>query len=196
MRVPAQPPGARKQKQRFAYWYDAIIEWMLLNPSGTIAGCAKALGRQEKTLYLVVNSDIFKTRYEQRRREYLQHISEGLLVQTARVASKALVEMEKRLDNVPEKISTDTLSSTIDGTLERLGYGGKSPVVTVNNGPQQNVHVTVSPEVLSNAREKMRQLQQANAIESPIAKQIAHQTPVKVNDDLDNILDLEADRDA
>lgn len=187
-----QPPGSRGTRTRkFAYWYDNIIEWMLANPKGTLKECAEALGRTPTTLYIVTNSDVFKLRYEQRRKEHFESLSQGILLRTARVAEKSLEILEQRMIEKPEAISTKQILDTANSTLERLGYGAAAPAqtnVTVNAQPQ--VAVTVSADVLSDAREKMRQVQQINADAQPTAKQLPTAAPAASGSASDILLEL------
>lgn len=186
-----QPPGQRGTRTRkYAYWYDSIIEWMLANPRGSLKDCAAALGRAPQTLYIVTNSDVFKLRYEQRRREHFESLSQGILLRTARVAEKSLEILEDRLENSPEKLSTKQILDTANSTLERLGYGTPAaPQTTVNVHAQPQVSVTVSPDILSDAREKMRQVQAINAAESPKVQQLSAPAAAV---SLDELLELPA----
>jgi len=195
--LPRPPAGPYRQK-KYAYWYDNIIEWMLANPSGSLKDCAAALGKSPQTLYLVTNSDVFKLRYEERRKNHFEGLSQGILLRAARVAEKSLALIETRLEDAPEKISTKQLLDTANSTLERLGYGAPAPsqtTISVHSNPQ--VAVTVSPGILSDARERMRQVQQMNATENPVAKQLAAPSIPEVPkapslSPLDQFLNLEA----
>ena len=128
-----QPPASRGTRTRkYAYWYDNIIEWMLSNPKGSLKECAEALGRTPQTLYIVTNSDVFKLRYEQRRKEHFETLSQGILLRTARVAERSLEILEQRMIEKPEAISTKQILDTANSTLERLGYGASAPSQTPN----------------------------------------------------------------
>lgn len=186
--LPQPPRGAYRQK-KYAYWYDNIIEWMLANPQGSLKDCAAALGRTPQTLYLVTNSDVFKLRYEQRRKEHFEGLSQGILLRTARVAEKSLALLEERLEKNPEKITTSQILDTANSTLERLGYGAPAPAqtnISVHSNPQ--VAVTVSADILSEARDRMRQVQAMNAAETPTARQLSVSAPAAPA--IDDILNL------
>lgn len=189
-RIP-QPSSGPRVKQKYAYWYDSIIEWLLANPSGSVADCARALGRTPQTLYLVTNSDIFKTRYEQRRKEHFSTLSDSILLRTTRVAAKSLEILEARMETTPEKITTKQILDVTNSTLSALGYGDKGPTTQVNVNSQPQVQVTVSPDVLLEARERMRVAQQQNAAANPQMRQVttAAETP---RPDFSDILDLKA----
>lgn len=161
------PPAGPYRPRKYAYWYDTIIEWMLANPQGSMKDCAAALGKTPQTLYLVTNSDVFKLRYEERRKAHFDGLSQGILLRTARVAEKSLAILEDRLEKNPEALSTKAILDTANSTLERLGYGAPPPAQTniqVNAQPQ--VAVTISQDILQDARDKMRKMQDLTAAES------------------------------
>lgn len=185
-----QPASGPRHKQKYAYWYDSIIEWLLANPSGSVKDCAKALGRTPQTLYLVINSDIFKTRYEQRRKEHFDALSDNIQLSITRVAAKSMALLEKRIDESPEKITTKQVLDVSNATLSALGYGDKGPTTQVNVNAQPQVAVTVSSDVLLEARERMRQAQQQNATENPKMRQIAPIVEPAKKPGFDDILEL------
>lgn len=188
-----QPPTGPRRKVKYAYWYDSIIEWLLANPSGSVADCARSMNRSPQTLYLIVNSDIFKTRYEQRRQEHFKSLSDGILLKTAKVASKSLDLLYERMEENPEKISTNQLAEVSSSALERLGYGQKAPQTSVTVNAQPQVAVTVSADILSDARERMRQVQKLNAAENPSARQLDLKElapPPEEPDSFEDVLDL------
>jgi len=76
------------------------------------------------------------------------------------------------MEEKPESISTKQILETASTTLERLGYGAPAPQTTVNVHSNPQVAVTVSPDVLFEARERMRQVQQINADTQPVARQL------------------------
>lgn len=189
-KIPQPSTGARV-KQKYAYWYDSIIEWLLANPQASVADCARALGRTPQTLYLVTNSDIFRTRYEQRRKEHFSTLSDSILLRTTRVAAKSLEILEERMETMPEKITTKQILDVTNSTLSALGYGDKGPTTQVNVNSQPQVQVTVSPDVLLEARERMRVAQQQNAAANPTMRQVTTAAET-AKQDFSDILDLKA----
>lgn len=154
------------RRLRFKFWYDAIIDWMLCNPDKTLKQCAKDLGRNVDTIYMITSSDIFKSRLASRRQELNTRLAEGIAEATSDVALSAMNEIRKRIIENPAKIPTVVLNDIAAKALDRLGYGVQpvSPI-TINTGPT----LSVSTEVLNEAKLAMRQAQQMNAqiVEEP-----------------------------
>lgn len=147
-----------KAKKPFRWWYDAIIDWRLANPGRPEYECAHALGCGVNYLSLIVNTDMFKARWEQRRSEFSDQI--GMSVQ-----QKLLRNLDTTLDIIHEQLTTkrtaipfrDT-TKLMDDTLQRLGYGVPRSGVQVNVGaaPGGTTQVAVNVTDLHAARALLR----------------------------------------
>lgn len=158
-----KPHSPNVIRQRFKFWYDAIIDWMLLNPDKDLKDCAVALKRNYNTLNDIARSDIFKARLATRRHEYNQHLSAKIGEATQNVALAALNEIANRITTNAAAIPTVVLKDVMDTALERMGYGVKpiGPAVTVVNN--DNRTVGVSADVLREAKQSMQDLHRHNA---------------------------------
>jgi hypothetical protein len=140
-------------------WYDGIIDDILANPGTTIKDTAARLGRNPGTISAICNSDLFKSRWEQRRAQFSMALDLHLSQKLAQVAEKALDHTITALDKKQDTIPLPILKDLALGTLDRLGYGpssrSESPSVSVNIN---NVGAA-SSEALARAREKMRSLE-------------------------------------
>lgn len=156
-------PDPLRPRERFRFWYDAIIDWMLLNPDKDLTDCAKAMNRNVNTIYSVTHSDIFKARLAQRRHDFNQRLTAQIGEATQNVALAALNEIRTRITTNAAAIPTVVLKDVADSALERMGYGVKpvGPQVVVNNN--DNRTIGVSAEVLREAKESMKQLHQQNS---------------------------------
>lgn len=159
-----------KRRKPVRWWHDAIIDDMLCHPLDTVPERAKRLGYTENYMSVILNSDLFKTAYAERRREFNAHMADAIANKAGEVAVKGLdillEAMEKKRDAIPFAV----LSDTVDKTLNRLGYGVKpagSPVVNVTANGQQ-VGVVVSSEQLAEARQALRAAEQQRALETPL----------------------------
>jgi hypothetical protein len=146
---------------RFRFWYDAIIDWMLVNTDKPLKDCGKAIGRSEHTIYCIVSSDIFKHRYAQRRQEYNERLSANIGDAASGVALAALNEIKSRIDDNPAKIPTVVLNDIANKALERMGYGVApvAPLVQINNDQRS---IAVSANALLEAKASMREVHEAN----------------------------------
>lgn len=160
-------PSQGWQPQKIMYWYDAIIDDMFANPGCNLKDTAKRLQRSPVTIGLVVRSDLFKARYAQRRKAFNEEIDHRITGKLVQVAEKALdftlEAMDKKRDSIPLPLLTDIQNRALD----RLGYGPRSSSapaavnVQVNTG---DTTVSVSPEALASARDKLRLVEGRNAL--------------------------------
>lgn len=142
-------------------WYDGIIDDMLANPGTTVKDTAARLGRSPGTISAIINSDLFKSRWEQRRAAFSLALDMHLSQKLAEVAGKALQHTITALDKKQDTIPLPILKDLALGSLDRLGYGpqrSESPQVVVNN-----VSNTVSAEGLARAREQMILIEQGGS---------------------------------
>ncbi len=149
--------------RRHSYWYDALIDWMISNPGSSMTAIAKEFKKNLSTISMIVNSDMFKARFELRRKELNERMAEEIATETSTVALLSLREVSKRLRDNPAAIPIGQLTEISHSTLDRLGYGQKP----LNN--QQNnvvVNVTVPQSVLSEARQSMRELHSKNSLDA------------------------------
>jgi hypothetical protein len=155
-------PGARKNS--FRIWYDAIIDLLLLDPTLRQYEIAKKLNRAPVTISLVMNSDLFKARYEQRKAAHNAAIHSKLNGQMVQVADLGLQLILETMKSKRDKIPLETLVDTTTDTLDRLGFGvpkgQRDPVPGI--GVQVNNTMVVAPvsrEVLESARAQLREIE-------------------------------------
>lgn len=156
-------------------WHDSIIDDMFANPGTTIKATAERLGRSPVTVGYIVNSDLFKARYAQRRDQFNEDLDTRLIGKLAKVAELSLdltmEQLEKKRTAVPLPLLNDIMSKSLD----RLGYGPKptNPSVQVNvqqnNGAQAQIATPVSASVLEEARASLRQVEQSRSQIAPVA---------------------------
>lgn len=156
------PVTSRNGRMRFRFWYDAIIDWMLLNSDKPLKQCAKDLGRSEDTIYTITSSDIFKARYAQRRQEFNERLQEQIGDAASGVALAAMTEIQRRIVSNAAAIPTVVLNDIANKTLERIGYGVAPVAQTVinnNTGPT----LSVSVDTLREAKAAMQEVHRQNS---------------------------------
>jgi len=148
--------AGRWEPKRFHWWYDSLIDWMLTNPDKPLKEAAVAFSVTPNFIYMLNSSDLFRERFAERRSQINSQLHSEILDRTARVASKGLQEIEKRLDNQDvKKMNMDTLADVTDKALQRLGYGApKGPQIVVNN--TNVVETAASASAITAARESIR----------------------------------------
>jgi hypothetical protein len=151
--APAKPgPHAPSVAQR---WYDGIIDDILANPGTTVKDTAARLGRHPHTISAITNSDLFKSRWEQRRKAFSLALDLHLSQKLAQVAEKALDHTIAALDRTQDKTPLPMLKDLAMQSLDRLGYSpsrSESPATSVNVNVQSG---SASQEGLAHARRQI-----------------------------------------
>jgi hypothetical protein len=164
-----------KRRKPVRWWHEAIIDDMLAFPLSTLAERAGRLGYDKAYLSVIINSDMFRAVYEERRAAYRENLDATLIHKTAQVANSALDLMLEQLETKRGAIPFQALADTADKTLSRLGYGvkpqagGLSVSVTANGG---NVAVvpSVTAEQLAEARLALQRSEQLRVVDArPVA---------------------------
>lgn len=149
------------EPQKNHWWYEAIIDWMIANPQGTLMECAAALQVHKQTITLIQASDVFQERYAEARQRLREKTHERIMERLGTIATKGLEIIEKRLDGekVVPKSSLQTISDVTQKSLSALGYGQqKGGGVTIINQNQQ-VEVGASKQAVEEARKQIRRQQ-------------------------------------
>jgi hypothetical protein len=157
-------PGYGWEPKTFRWWYDAIIDWMITNPQGSLKACAEELGRSPQSIRMIVASDMFKARWSERRGLLSQSLNDAITARTGRVAIEALDVLEDRLKNKPQSIPSAVVNDIAVRSMEALGFGAKPAGKAV---PTTEVHLHVDRDILVSAREKMRTIEGQLLNESP-----------------------------
>jgi hypothetical protein len=167
-----------KLTKQVKWWHEAIIDDMLLYPLDTLEARGKRLGYTGSYLSILINTDMFKAAYQQRRDDFKQNMDAALTQKATTLAAKGLDIMLEVLETKRTQIPFAMLSDSVDKTLTRLGYGvpTKGPTVQVNvpgSHAQVAVLPTVTAEQLLSAREALRAVENNIAAEpKPPPKQL------------------------
>lgn len=145
---------AAVQPKKWNWWYDRIIDWMILNPDRTKGDCARELNCSESWLSIITNSDMFKDAWAVRSKEASGAALLGVHEKGLAAAELALNALNKRLEVQADVLPITTLLEITDVTMKRFGYQadkkGPGPVT------QNNYFMgEVSQQELADARESM-----------------------------------------
>lgn len=185
MNAPAQIPFHAKPPRHATpkWWFDSVIDYMLAHPEAKQYEIAKHFGRAPNWISILLSSDSFKAKLEQRRREHNLHIHQSITLKLARSLDTTLDVLQEQIEKKRDAIPFTQLADFTNKTLERLGYGVQRPggpaSVTVNTGPQQVV--TISAEDLAAARGAIRNQEASRLLEQLPAEEetsllLEHQT--------------------
>jgi hypothetical protein len=137
------------------WWYESIVDWMLMNPHKTKADCAKFFNVSKQWIYVLSQSDVFKALYESRRKAHAGMVSGAVIEKTEALTEMALDHLTARVAEQGDMMTPGFLKDLTEMGLEKLGYNGKSNVVspTQIHAPV-NVNI-VTADALEEARRKM-----------------------------------------
>jgi hypothetical protein len=152
-----------KRRKPVRWWHEAIVDDMLQYPKSLVRERAARLKYSADYLSLVMNTDMFRALYEQRRAEFNARLDASIQQKTGEAANKALDLVLETLEKKRDKIPFAELSEFTDRTLERLGYGIK-PGANVSVGVQI-VAPPISKEQLAEARRDLRAVENQRMIE-------------------------------
>lgn len=172
---PVDPLAPESEYRRYArtrpfkWWHEAIIDDMLIFPLSTNKERGARLGYSEQAIMMLTNSDMFKAAYAERRADLSSRINDSIAMKMAAVADLGLTVMKESLETKRTAIPFRDLSAANDSMLQRLGYGAPMSApsanvqVNVNGAPQS----AVTPELLAQARAKLRANESMRALEAP-----------------------------
>lgn len=139
-------------KNGLSWWYQRLAHHMVTYPNKTKKEIAQDFDVTPQTIYMVTNSQSFKTYYAQLMQDQEQAIA-GIAEKTAAVTEMALDHLIDKLaaPGAQECIPVMQLQDISHKGLTALGYGvPKAPQVQVNNIGG----ITVQPGELAAARAK------------------------------------------
>lgn len=136
--------------------HEAIVNWEILHPGGTMLKCAADIGMSDNHISIIRNSDIFKDYRSKRLRKHHQNISQSVIEKTELLACTTLDVLEERINKERSNIVLEDVRSTADMALKALGFGNGGGSNT-SAAANLTVVVSASPEMLQTARDRMRE---------------------------------------
>lgn len=152
-------------------WYDDILDWIIWHPGRPLSECAETLGHSHGWISMIVRTDAFQAKLQDRRRARSAELDEAILTKTQEVAEASLDGLLATLKSKGTTLPVAVQLEVSDRMLERLGYGVKpvGPAVEVNVNTDQRQqsfgHVTTAD--LEAARNAIRQ-REATQLATPL----------------------------
>lgn len=154
---------------RWRWWYAAIADELIADPAGSARSVAAKLGRAEQTVRYIMNSDIFREYFAQRRALYSAAHDHTLRSKMTDVAEEGLDIIAQVLKDKKTTIPLKQLESLTSSVLDRLGYSSQSqaPQVVVNqNVDARSQHLTLPGLSASDLEEARMALRAAEAMKA------------------------------
>lgn len=149
---------AENQIEKMRLSHHAIIDLMIANPWMTQVEVAQASGYSANWVSILINSDVFKSEVNRRRKEMDSAITNVMASDiqtdiTANLRSMALAGITKTSNLIASSTNLDQVANATEFALKSLGYGEAKKSV---EPPQQNITVNIDqrsiPQQLINAR--------------------------------------------
>ena len=139
--------------QKLSNKHHAIMDYMLANPGLPLSAVADHFHVTQPWLSTVINSDVWRERYADRRNLMDQRLSESITNKLGTLADKSLDHLDQALDD--EEISVREKHEIAKTALTALGFLGNVSKPVINGQPSAQPAPTVSIAISA--------VQQANA---------------------------------
>lgn len=132
--------------------HNAIIEYMVLHPQARAREVAVHFEISAQYFYILTNTDLFQAQFALKREEIvgpaLEKIQDKLVAATKIGLDSIINTLEDCADPVYVRQTTEMV-------LKSLGYGSKTPTITVKAASGANVQV-VSADVIAHAEQQRK----------------------------------------
>jgi len=165
--LPADTRGKELLKRGLSYLHEALADWMLINPGGTLRDMGNHFGYSAPWLCRVINTDMFQAYMHARRDEVCSQVAQSLpqkLEAAAHLATERIIEVIEKTED------SETLIDAFDKVMHRYGYapnaknGAQAAGAVIN---QQNNVFYLTREDLAKAREKLVESHEQLALPAP-----------------------------
>lgn len=157
--------SSRWQPQKMAWWYYALMDEIIRDPVVKPKTLAAHFNVSVVTIQMVTSSDAFKALLTERQKNNSAYLDAAIRQQAAQNAIKGMRLQERIMEAKQTQLPMAELTTMVDKTLSRLGYGEKSSGLTIHApGGTTNVVVPVSLNDLEAARAALRQSEMAKVL--------------------------------
>ena len=150
--------------------HEAIVTYEIQNPGSKQGEIAVACNVSESHLSVIYNSDAFIAYRAARMQEHHQNVSESVVEKTENLAKLSLDILHERFDDERNVVPLGGVKDTAAMALNALGFGSQG---RGNTAPGVVIQVGADPELLANAREKMRTINAVVEVEEDEDPQLA-----------------------
>ncbi len=149
------------QIKKISHRHEAIMDWLLANPhEKNLAVLCDQLNVSRSWLSTVMNTNAFKAKFEERRREYNRMVGQDVISKQLKVLDRALDHTLDYLEQDPEEqaIDPEFAFNIADKMSKNLGFSpsrGGAPMIEETRERVVEEH-DVHAGTLRVARERMR----------------------------------------
>lgn len=152
-----KPPGeyssSRKQIKKMGTQHEAILNWLIENPTTTTRDCAEYFGVQPAWIRSIVSSDAFQLRLAERQDAVFHTVVLDLREKLHGAAHEAIDRLVEKIKTIEDPA---LLLKAVDTLFDKLGYTGKTSIGSPQQYiAQQNTTVVIGSDQLEVARDIM-----------------------------------------
>lgn len=151
---------AEVQLKKVSIKHEAIMEYLLVNPTQKLGEVAAYFGVSQAWLSVVINSDAFQIKLGERKDELFGATVVPLREKLLGLAHVGVEKLGEALDNASVVSDKQFIADTTDQVLKSLGYSPKSSPTPAGQTNIQNNFYGADKATLEAAREKMRNIPQ------------------------------------
>lgn len=161
-----EPGPASYHRKKMLWYFDQIIDYIMANPGARPAELAKHVNRSPGTISAIVNSDMFKARFQSRREAYAKDHDFAIMGRNVALAERSMDLILEVLEKKKDQVPLGQLLQIQSSALDRLGYSvQREPSVSVSVQQHTDNRTVVLPpsvdaSVIAEARLAIRQDQQ------------------------------------
>ena len=145
-----------KQLTRLEAWHCDLIDLMIANPRLSGRAAATHFGVSPVWISIIKNLPIFQAEFNRRRERISQDVEDRIVGGATALTEMSLDIMAERIDRDRDTISLGQVAQVTKTAAKILGLGGRNAPPPSSARPAEVKIVPVDPEVLAEARERMR----------------------------------------
>lgn len=146
---------AENQIKKVSVRHDAIMDFLLCNPTVPLGTVAAEFGVSQAWLSVILHSDAFQSQLKGKQVELFGATVVPIREQLTGIAALGLAKLGQVLEHTSPINDKAFIADTTDMVLKNLGYSPKGNAALAGNVEQQNVYVITKDE-LASARDLMR----------------------------------------
>ncbi len=153
VKSPEEYSPGRKQIKKMGLQHEAILNWLIENPTTTTRDCAEYFGVQPSWIRSIVTSDAFQARLAERQETVFHTVVLDLREKLHGAAHEAIDRLVEKIKTIEDPA---LLLKAVDTLFDKLGYTGKTGVGSPQQFiAQQNTTVVIGSDQLEIARDIM-----------------------------------------
>jgi hypothetical protein len=146
------PAPARAEIKSVSHIHESVMNWMIANPTRSLAACAQEFGYTQAWLSTMIHSNLFQARLREKQDVLFGDLATSL---NDKLAAGADIGVTKLVTQLEKSEDPKFIKETTTMMLDKLGFGASNRVGgpgVVHNAPVQQNYYMASAADLAEAR--------------------------------------------